>query len=180
MIPQSRSGFSLLVWSHKPRSGFSLPMWSHKSRSGYYLLTWFHKSRLVIPFRYDPTNPLLHRLLLDHAIISFFRQHRNLIKKNYVKFWILLKILRKMERLLFWSKCSIFHNIKHIIFQRGQKALIWSKGLKMNDILNYWPTSCLELAQNLISLDKDQKFCIWNWRYMYANRCHLICRMHVC
>ena len=29
------------------------------------------------------------------------------------------------------SKCSIFHNIfKYMIFQRCEKALLWSKGLK--------------------------------------------------
>ena len=42
-----------------------------------------------------------------------------------------MKKLWKMEHLLFWSKCSIFHNIfKYMIFQKLQKALIWSKGLK--------------------------------------------------
>ena len=35
-----------------------------------------------------------------------------------------------MEHLLLKSKCSIFHNIfKYMIFQRHQKALLWSKGL---------------------------------------------------
>ena len=35
-----------------------------------------------------------------------------------------------MEHLLQKSKCSIFHNIfKYMIFQRCQKALLWSKGL---------------------------------------------------
>ena len=35
-----------------------------------------------------------------------------------------------MEHLLQKSKCSIFHNIfKYMIFQRRQKALLWSKGL---------------------------------------------------
>ena len=34
--------------------------------------------------------------------------------------------------MLFWSKCSIFHNIlKCMIFQRHQEALLWSKGLKI-------------------------------------------------
>ena len=46
------------------------------------------------------------------------------------KFWILLKILWKMEHLLQKSKCSIFHNIfKYMIFQKRQKALILSKRL---------------------------------------------------
>ena len=34
-----------------------------------------------------------------------------------------------MEHLLQKSKCSIFHNIFKYIFQRHQKALLWSKGL---------------------------------------------------
>ena len=39
-----------------------------------------------------------------------------------------MKILWKMEHLLFWSKCSIFHNsFKYMIFQRCQKVLLWSK-----------------------------------------------------
>ena len=43
-----------------------------------------------------------------------------------------------MEHLLQKSKCFIFHNIfKYMIFQRRQKALLWSKGLKygINDCL---------------------------------------------
>ena len=36
----------------------------------------------------------------------------------------------EIEHLLQMSKCSIFHNIfKYMIFQRRQKALLWSKGL---------------------------------------------------
>ena len=39
-----------------------------------------------------------------------------------------------MERLLQKSKYSIFHNIfKYMIFQRRQKALLWSKGLILNN-----------------------------------------------
>ena len=35
--------------------------------------------------------------------------------------------------LLQWSKCSNFHNIfKYMIFQRRQKALLWSEGLREN------------------------------------------------
>ena len=41
-----------------------------------------------------------------------------------MNFWILFKILWKMEHLLF------FHNIfKYMIFQRRRKAVLWSKGL---------------------------------------------------
>ena len=36
-----------------------------------------------------------------------------------------------MEHLLFWSKCSIFHNIlKCMILQRRQKALLWGNELR--------------------------------------------------
>ena len=42
-----------------------------------------------------------------------------------------------MEHLLFWSKCSIFHNtFKYMIFQKRQKALLWSKGFKQVRYLN--------------------------------------------
>ena len=38
-----------------------------------------------------------------------------------------------MERLLQKSKCFIFHNIfKYMVFQRRQKAVLWSKGLTKN------------------------------------------------
>ena len=43
-----------------------------------------------------------------------------------------------MEHLLQKSKCSIFHNIfKYMIFQRHQKALLWSKGLSRNQFLRF-------------------------------------------
>ena len=59
-----------------------------------------------------------------------FFAHWKKKRKIKVKFWILLKILWKMEHLLQKSKCSIFHNIlKYMIFQRHQKALLWSKVL---------------------------------------------------
>ena len=45
------------------------------------------------------------------------------------------KVLNTVENIVengafaHWSKCSIFHNIfKYMIFQRRQKALLWSKG----------------------------------------------------
>ena len=42
-----------------------------------------------------------------------------------------------MEHLLQKSKGSISHNIfKYIIFQRHQKALIWSEGLTQDYIIN--------------------------------------------
>ena len=43
----------------------------------------------------------------------------------------IFKKLGKMEQMLQKSKCSIFHNIvkyMYMIFQRRQKALLWSKG----------------------------------------------------
>ena len=36
------------------------------------------------------------------------------------------------------SKCSIFHILKYMIFQRHQKALSWSKGLKENNSFGYF------------------------------------------
>ena len=47
-----------------------------------------------------------------------------------------------MEHLLKKSKCSIFHNIfKNMIFQRRQKALLWSKGLNASacaEVQKFW------------------------------------------
>ena len=72
-------------------------------------------------------NPLLHWLFLDHDIIFFFWQHG----KNSSYILNTFEILWKMEHLLQKSKSSIFHNIfKYMIFQRRQRALLWSKGQK--------------------------------------------------
>ena len=50
-------------------------------------------------------------------------------KKNFKNFKILLKILWKIENMLI---SSIFHNIfKYMIFQRHQKALLWSEGTNL-------------------------------------------------
>ena len=52
-----------------------------------------------------------------------------------------------MEHLLQKSKCSIFHNIfKYMLFQRRQKALLWSKGLT-------YICSCVKKKNSLITLD---------------------------
>ena len=49
--------------------------------------------------------------------------------QSFDYFW---KILWKMEHLLQKSKCHIFHNIfKYMIFQKRQKALVWSKRLSL-------------------------------------------------
>ena len=68
---------------------------------------------------------------------SIFRQHWKNIQekfmfcfeyfwKYYGKWSICSKILWKMEHLLSWSKCSIFHNIfQYVIFQR---LYYWVKG----------------------------------------------------
>ena len=46
-------------------------------------------------------------------------------------------MLWKMEHLLYWSKCSIFHDIlEYMIFHRHQKALLWSKGFKRYIVLS--------------------------------------------
>ena len=65
------------------------------------------------------------------TLFSIFLQHWKNWRKFYVKFWKLLKILRKMEHLLQKIKCSILSNIfKYMIFQRRQNALLWSKACK--------------------------------------------------
>ena len=51
----------------------------------------------------------------------------NIQEKFKLSFEYFLKILWKMDHLLFWSKWSIFFNIfKYMIFQRRQKVLLWS------------------------------------------------------
>ena len=51
---------------------------------------------------------------------TIFRQHRKKIKKN------LSEVLNTFENIIKkWSICS-----KYMIFQRRQKALVWSKGLR--------------------------------------------------
>ena len=59
------------------------------------------------------------------------------------------------------SKCSIFNNIfKHMIFQRRQKALLWSKGLRgkygtIFDIISIlWSFQNSKLFEN--GVDPDQ------------------------
>ena len=69
-------------------------------------------------------NPLLHRHFLDHDINFCFVDIEKIHEKFKLYFLILLKILLKMEHLLFWSKCSIFNNIFKYIFQRRQNALL--------------------------------------------------------
>ena len=65
-------------------------------------------------------------------------------------------MLWKMEHLLQKSKCSIFHNIfkyMYMIFQRRQKALLWSKGLNWIINITYKtvpdPSSKLPFGPNL-------------------------------
>ena len=54
---------------------------------------------------------------------------------------------------MFWSKCSIFHNIlKYMIFQRRQKALLLSKRLKMPAMLTS-KTRYFLLKYQSLSLD---------------------------
>ena len=64
------------------------------------------------------------------------------IEKKFKK--KLSKVLNTFENImekehLLWSKCSIFHNIfKYVVFQRRQKALLWSKGLShTTTIINF-------------------------------------------
>ena len=58
-------------------------------------------------------NPLRHRLFFDHDIVFNFLDNIDKLTKKLSSF-----------------ECSIFHTIfKYLIFQRRQKALLWSKGL---------------------------------------------------
>ena len=68
-----------------------------------------------------------------------------------------------MEHLLFWSKCSIFHNIfKYVIFQRCQKVLLSSKRLNhVNvrpgiEIINFFMLNSIE--HELSTADKKLKY----------------------
>ena len=59
-----------------------------------------------------------------------------------------------MEHLLQKSKYSIFHNIfKYVIFQRRQKALLWSQGL--TEVFFYQVLANGEIVDCLSSLRKD-------------------------
>ena len=56
------------------------------------------------------------------------------------------------------SKCSIFHNIfKYVIFQRRQKALLWSKGLRhllnTDTDLTYTLISCKQLSISVAKIN---------------------------
>ena len=54
-----------------------------------------------------------------------------------------------MEHLLQKSKCSIFHNIFNgMIFQRRQKALLWSKGLRQDWYLSQVDKKVIVLADS--------------------------------
>ena len=44
--------------------------------------------------------------------LTFFFEYKHIYEAGYDRLFIMyLKVLWKMEHLLFWSKCSIFHNI---------------------------------------------------------------------
>ena len=64
-------------------------------------------------------------------------------KKKLRKFWILLKIW-KMEHLPHKSQFFIFHNIfKYMIFQRRQKALLWSNYVTKSSVIHMFATETL-------------------------------------
>ena len=61
-----------------------------------------------------------------------------------------MKIWWKMKHLLQKSKCSLFHNIfKYMIFQRRQKALLWSNGLKHDKWFENWLPIFLYFSPNI-------------------------------
>ena len=79
----------------------------------------------------------IHRLFLDHI-----EKDQEKFKLSFELFY---KILWKVEHLLQKSKCSFSHNnFKYMIFQRRQKALLWSKGL---NILIFFPNKLLIVSQ---------------------------------
>ena len=72
-----------------------------------------------------------------------------------------------MEHLLRKSKCSIFHNIfKYMIFERRQKALLWSKGLKTHTFIwvafiKIYRSKFFKNIFSLIVSGKDAEFIIY-------------------
>ena len=77
------------------KSAFLGHQWNYKTSSNKSRIFWL-------------VNPLLHRLFLDHDIIFLFLDNMEKIQEK-VKFWILLKILWKMEHLLQKSKIQSSH-----------------------------------------------------------------------
>ena len=62
-----------------------------------------------------------------------------------------------MEHLILKGKCSLFHNIfKYKIFQRHQKALLWSKGLKESK-LNYPILAFIEDCPDISVVEEVQE-----------------------
>ena len=55
------------------------------------------------------------------------------------------------------EKCSIFHNIFRYIFQRRQKALLWSKGLKQVKCVLYYSSNILRFFFCKIILNLNQR-----------------------
>ena len=69
-----------------------------------------------------------------------------------------MKIFWKMEHLLFLSKCSIFHNIfKSMIFQRHQKALLWSNGLTQSSWNHNFHCLAVVPVQRLLTVKNSTK-----------------------
>ena len=94
-----------------------------------------------------------------------------------------------MEHLLQKSKCSIFHNIfKYMIFQRRQKVLLWSKGLRFEErgVLhqdNLHPLTCIKIYYSVV-LPKALYGCE-NWfdltesELLSLERAHRFCVKHM-
>ena len=58
-----------------------------------------------------------------------------------------MKILWKMEHLLFWSKCSIFHNIfKCIHISKASKAIIMEERVNPMTLIQSWLSISLNLS----------------------------------
>ena len=83
---------------------------------------------------------------MNFSFFNVFLKNRNIsskIKRSKVTDYAALsKILNTFENIMengafaLWSKCSIFHNIfTYIVFQRHQKVLSWSKGLRVDNLI---------------------------------------------
>ena len=77
---------------------------------------------------------------------SIFKLHRK-IKKNLSKVLNTFENIMENKAFALWSKCSIFHNnFKNVVFQRRQKALLWSKGLANDTFFQKKANVCFVLV----------------------------------
>ena len=85
------------------------------------VLLLFNTCWLLLPNNDQTQNPLLYSLFFRSCHHYLFLDNIENTRKIQLKFWILLKILWKMEHLLQKSKCSISHILKCKIFKMCQR-----------------------------------------------------------